>query len=94
MEDGDLTREPQGLDRVRALRDRLRVQATLARLEAREELREDLQALEFRYEDLQSRLDAAGDAAATTRDGVEAATRLLIEELERGYARIADALES
>jgi len=76
-----------GLDRLRQLRDELRVQAALAQVETRQrwELMED------RWDELEDRLARLGDASEDVAEDVKDAVGELIDEIGDGYERIREA---
>ena len=65
-------------------RDELRVKLHLAKADARDEWEE----LERKWADVQSKLEQAKKVAGESSEGVEAAAKLLGEELLKGYERI------
>ena len=77
-----------GLEKLAQMRDELRVQIHLARLEARTEW----ERLEPKWWELEGKIDALENASAETGKGLKAAAELLIEELEKGYERIRTIL--
>ena len=77
-----------GLEKLAQMRDELRVQIHLARLEARTEW----ERLEPKWWELEDKVDALEDASIETGKGLKAAAELLIEELEKGYQRIRTIL--
>lgn len=77
--------EMQGLlDKLASQRDELRLQASLARLEAREEWQE----LEAKLEQLRGKASQASTVAGDAGQDIAAAARLLGEEIGRGYERL------
>lgn len=78
----------RGLDRLRALRDELRVQVALAKAETRERW----EGLEDRWDDLEDRLERLAGASGEALEDVQKAAQKLVEELGEGYGRIADAV--
>jgi uncharacterized protein YjbJ (UPF0337 family) len=85
MDRDDLKDLAQRLERQR---DELRVQAHLAKAEAREEWEE----LEEKWEQLKGKLRTAGEEADDASDDVKAAASLLMDELKKGYDRIRSRL--
>lgn len=77
-----------GLEKLAQMRDELRVQIHLARLEARTEW----ERLEPKWWELEGKIDALETASAETAKGLKAAAELMIEELEKGYERIRTIL--
>ena len=77
-----------GLEKLAQMRDELRVQIHLARLEARTEW----ERLEPKWWELEGKIDALEDASAETAKDLKAAAELMIEELEKGYERIRTIL--
>lgn len=65
-------------------RDELRVKLHLAKADARDEWEE----LERKWAEAQTKFSQVQKAAGESREGVEAAARLLGEELLKGYERI------
>jgi len=82
------TEKVRGIDRLRQLRDELRVQAALAQAETRERW----EGLEDRWEDLEERLDRLGDASEEAAGDVKEALENLAGELGEGYERIREAV--
>ena len=74
--------------RLERQRDELRVQAHLAKAEARDEWEE----LEEKWEQLKGKLRNVGEQADEASDDVKAAASLLIDELKKGYERIRERL--
>ncbi len=72
------------LDEVKTQRDELAVKAHLARQDARDEW----EALEKKFEHLRARAEAVGDEARDAASDVGAAARQLVEELKKGYERV------
>jgi hypothetical protein len=77
------------LDALRSLRDELRVQASLAKAEARTEWTR----LESRFELLQEELGRVQNQSKGTMQEIEAKVGVLVEELKRGYDRIRHAFQ-
>ena len=69
------------MDRLRQLRDELKVKAGLAKLELRDRWHE----LEDRWSELEAKLRAIGDEAQDDAEDVREAARLLAGELREGY---------
>jgi hypothetical protein len=69
------------------LRDEVRLQAHLGKAE----LRDEIEALEPKWNELKARFDKAEDATIETGEYVGAAARLLMDELRDGYERIRKA---
>jgi hypothetical protein len=65
-------------------RDELRVKLHLAKADARDEW----EALEGKWTELQARLAQAQESAGESMQDIEAAARLLGEEILKGYERI------
>ena len=78
----------RGIDRLRRLRDELRVQAALAQAETRERW----DRLEDRWEDLEGRLERVGEASERASGDVKDALGRLAEEIGDGYERIREAV--
>lgn len=74
--------------RLERQRDELRVQAHLAKAEAREEWEE----LEEKWEQLKGKLRRVGEEADDASDDVKAAASLLMDELKKGYDRLRNRL--
>ena len=70
--------------RLAQIRDEVRVQAHLGKAE----LKEQVEALEPRWNELKHRLEKAEDATIETGEYVAAAVDLLLDELRAGYDRI------
>lgn len=77
----------RGLDRLRALRDELRVQAALAKAETRERW----EWLELRWNELEGRVERLAEASGEALEDVQEAAQGLIEEIGDGYERISGA---
>ena len=69
-------------------RDELNVQMHLAKAEARDEWRR----MEEKWKHFHGKATAVGEVAADSSKDVEAATRILGEELKKGYVRIRKAI--
>jgi len=76
------------LDRLRELRDELRVQAGLGRAE----LRDRWQELERRWHQLEGRLKLVREGAREDAKDVREAARLLAGELREGYEHLRKRL--
>jgi hypothetical protein len=73
---------------LRAMRDELRVQMHLSKLEAR-----DLwDQLEGNWEHAESKLGKIGEASQETAEDVGQAAKLLLDELKEGYRRLRKLL--
>lgn len=71
-------------DAVLQQRDELRVKLHLAKADARDEWEE----LERKWAEVQAKLEQVKKTAGESSEGIEAAARLLGEELLKGYERI------
>ena len=76
------------IDRLRELRDELRVQAELGRAE----LRDRWQELEKSWHQLEGRLKLARDSAREDSQNVREAARLLASELRESYEHLRKRL--
>ena len=76
------------IDKLRELRDELRVQAELGRAE----LRDRWQELEKSWHQLEGRLKLARDGAREDSQNVREAARLLANELRESYERLRKRL--
>lgn len=76
------------VDNLKEQRDHLRVRLHLAKVEVRDEW----EALETQWEHVRAKLAGVGHEAESTAHEVGAALRLAVEELRRGYERIARRL--
>jgi len=76
------------IDRLRELRDELRVQAELGRAE----LRDRWQELEKSWHQLEGRLKLARDSARADSQNVREAARLLASELRESYEHLRKRL--
>ena len=74
--------------RLERQRDELRVQAHLAKAEAREEWEE----LEEKWQSLKRKLKAASEDVDDASDDVKAAASMLMDELKKGYERLRGRL--
>ncbi|MCW5889504.1 MAG: hypothetical protein KIT14_03030 [bacterium] len=72
------------VEQLKTQRDELRVRLHLAKADARDEW----EALEKRWEHLRAETAVVGREAGHAAGDVGAATRLLLEEIQRGYQRI------
>jgi hypothetical protein len=73
---------------LRTMRDELRVQMHLSKLEAR-----DLwDQLEGNWEHVESKLGEIGEASQETAEDVGQAAKLLLDELKEGYRRLRKLL--
>ena len=72
------------IEQIRRERDELRVQASLAKLEARE----DWQQLEARWHELQAKGKALGEATAESAEDIVKAAHMLAEEIRESLKRI------
>jgi hypothetical protein len=72
------------MDELKTQRDELAVKLRLARADARDEWA----ALEKKWEHLRARAEVVGHEAGKAADDVEAAGRLVIDEIKKGYERI------
>lgn len=72
------------VDTLAQQRDELRVQMNLAKLEARDEWN----ALEQKWDDVQNKVAQARKVADETGNEVVAAAHLVAEEIGRGYERL------
>ena len=72
------------VDDLKTQRDELAVKIHLARQEARDEW----DALEKKLEHLRARAGVVGKEAGEAADDVRAAARQLIDELKKGYERV------
>ncbi len=77
-----------GLEKLARMRDELRVQIHLARLDARSEW----ERLEPKWWELEAKAGALENATVESAKGLKAAAGMLVEELEKGYERIRAAL--
>lgn len=71
-------------------RDELRVQAHLARTEAKEELAK----LEARVDELKARADKAGDQAQDAMEDVARKANIIASEMKESLARIKEKLKA
>jgi hypothetical protein len=78
------------LDELEQQRDELRVQLHLARADARTEWEE----LERKLEHLRARVKGAGREAGHAAEDVRSAVGLVVDELRKGYARVAAAIRA
>lgn len=78
----------RGLDRLRALRDELRVQAALAKAETRERW----EGLEDRWDELEDRVERLAGASGEALEDVRDAAQKLVQEIGEGYERITEAV--
>lgn len=77
------------LRRLRTERDELRVRAHLAKAE----MKEEMEKLEDKWEDLETRAKAAREEAGDASKDVGSALELLGDELSRAYRRIRSRLQ-
>lgn len=73
---------------LKAMRDELRVQMHLSKLEARELWDE----LEGRWQHVESKAEQVGHASQETAEDVGQAAKLLLDELKDGYRRLRKLL--
>lgn len=73
---------------LRGIRDELRLQLALGRAEARERF----EGLEKQWSHLEGKLHQLGEASREDLSGVEAAARLLMEEIREGYRHVKSLL--
>jgi hypothetical protein len=78
----------RGLDRLRRLRDELRVQVALAKAETRSRW----ERLEDRWDDLEERLDRIEEASEDAAEDIRESAGRLVHEIGQGYERIKEAL--
>lgn len=78
----------RGIDRLRQLRDQLRVQAALAQKETRERW----ERLEDRWDELEDRFERVSEASEEAAGDVKEAFSRLADELGDGYERIREAV--
>jgi len=78
----------RGLDRLRALRDELRVQVALGKAETRERW----EWLEGRWDELEDRVERLADASGEALEDVRDAAQKMVDEIGDGYERIAGAV--
>ena len=76
------------LGKLKQERDELNLQMHLAKAEAHDEW----ERLEVKWKHFQSKAASVGDVAAETSKDVGAATRILADELKRGYQHIREAI--
>lgn len=69
-------------------RDELRLQVALGRAE----LHDEWEALEPRWRELETRLEAVEKASAESAKDLKEAISLLVDEIREGYHRIREAL--
>jgi len=77
------------IERLKTERDELKVQMHLARAELRDEYEE----LETRFGELESRGKRVRDETGDSAEQLEAAAKLLAEEIKAGYERIWKAIK-
>jgi len=82
------SRQKQVMDRLRRERDELRLQAELGKAE----LKDEWEALEKKWGQLEHRMAAAAGEARDASHDVGAAMGLLMEELGESYRRIRGKL--
>lgn len=76
------------VENLKTERDELNVRMHLAGAE----LRDDWQKLEERWEHLNSKLHQLGEASSESSGDINAAIKLLGEELKAGYKRVRSAM--
>ena len=76
------------IEGLKQQRDELRVQLSLAQSEARDEW----EKLEHKWQDVKGKSDAIRQEAAHTTEEVVEATKLMAEEVKKGYDRIRKLL--
>jgi hypothetical protein len=72
------------VDELKTQRDELAVKLRLARADVRDEW----EALEKKWERVRGRAAVVGHEAGKAADDVEAAGRLVVDEIKKGYERI------
>jgi hypothetical protein len=72
------------VDELKTQRDELAVKLHLARADARDEWA----ALEKKWDRLRGRAEVVGHEAGKAADDVEAAAKLVVDEIKKGYERI------
>ncbi len=77
------------MQKLRSMRDEIRVQLHLARAEARD----DWEELEAKWAKLRARMDMLDNEIGKTSRDVGSAAILLAEEIRNGYHRIRESLK-
>ena len=77
------------VDKLKTERDELRVRAHLLK----SELRDELDALESKWDHLESRMGQLQEASKESAEEVGAAVKQLTEELAAGYRRIKKSVQ-
>jgi gas vesicle protein len=80
------------VDSWRARIDELRVQADLARMEARDEGRSDVERAEHQWDELKVKADHLSDQAAEATADLRADVRRLVDDLRQTIRKVADRL--
>ena len=76
-------------ERLKTLRDELRLQVHLGKAEFREEFED----LEDTWQDVERRLEEVRDEAMETAEEAQKAAQVIAEELSAAYARIKERLD-